>query len=311
MINKKKTGIFNTVLVCFSMIVLILLSFVGIVFGNQDEPMPKNISVILYYSGEGGWDSLKQGISQAEKDFSVNVNYVTLRNRGDAAEQMKAVENETANGAEGILIAVADDAGLCELWKEKKIEIPVVALESGFDELSVPLISTDDYEMGKMLGETILEDLAGKEDPVIAVELKKIVRNSVNKRKQGLLDSLDGKASVVSIEAVFKGIDVDAAAALDKESLLTLAGSENKFLSSVKKYGIGNTASIVAALEHDQIEKIVFQNEFNVGYVAVETLMTKINGTAEEKGEEIEFYCVGVTDIYDAPYERLLFPIVE
>lgn len=311
MVTKRKTSIFHTLLVCFGLIAVVLLGFVGVVYGNQNKQPQKNISVILYYFGENSWQSLEQGINQAQKDFAVNVNYVILHNYGDAAEQMEAMENEASNGADGILIAAVNGAELHELWQEKKLDIPVVAIENDFNEPSVPLIAADDYEMGKTLGKAIMEDFSGKEMPVIAIDLKESLRKSVNNRKQGFLDSIEGKASVITIDDVLRGTVADAAVALDKESLLTLANSENTLLSAVKKYGIGNSASIVAALEHDQIEKIVFQNEFNMGYMAVETLMNKIRGTKAKEQEQIEFYCVGVKDIYDAPYERLLFPIVE
>lgn len=309
--NKKKGSVFKTMLFCLAMIVLVLLSFFQAVFGNQNEQPKKNISVVLYSAGDGGWESLEQGIKQAQNDFAVNINYVVLYKDGKAAEQMKAIEREVAEGAEGILVAVENAERFYNLWMNKKFDVPTVFLESGFEEAALPTISADNYEMGKTLGEQILQDFSWKGCPIIALESGDTSRNSVEQREQGFLESLNGKASVISIEEAENGEAADAVAALDKESLLEVADSENTFLADMKKYGIGNTASIVAALEHQKIEKIVFQNEFNMGYIAVETLVDKINGIEKKEIDSIDFYCVDAEEIYHVPYEHLLFPIVE
>lgn len=82
-------------------------------------------------------------------------------------------------------------------------------------------------------------------------------------------------------------------------------------LKDVKLYGIGNTASVVAALDQGKIEKLVFQNEFNMGYLGVERLLSDINNVKYAKKGKIDYYCVTRQELYGTQYEQLLFPIVE
>lgn len=309
--NKKKTGIFYTVLICLGLITLILITFIQVIFGGDGKQPQKEISVILYSAGSDGWESFEQGVKQAESDFSVNINCVTLRAGADATEQLATIEREIASGAEGVVVAVSDYEGLYNLWLGKTFDIPIIAVESGFNEVTIPLISADNYEMGKRLGEEILNDFSGKEDLVVAISTDVGKRDSVREREQGLRDVLEGKARIITLRAAANGESADAAVALDKESLLDLSERTNAALIKTKKYGIGNTASTVAALDQKRIEKIVFQNEFNMGYLAVETLLEEIDGINSKGEEKIEFYCVGSDDLYDTPYEQLLFPIVE
>jgi len=309
--TKKKSGVFYTVLICLGLIALILLTYLQVVFGNNNKQSQKEISVIVYSAGSDGWESFEQGIKQAENDFFVNINYVVLRAEADATEQFAIIEREITGGAEGVVVAVSDYTELYNLWLGKAFDVPIVTVESGFDEITIPLISADNYEMGKRLGEEILKDFKGKEDLVVAIDTTLVKRDSVREREQGLREALEGKADVITLRAAASGKGADVAVALDKEALLELSERTDSALTNTKNYGIGNTASIVAALDQDKIEKIVFQNEFNMGYLAVETLLEEIDGINSKDEEKIEFYCVGDEELYDTPYEHLLFPIVE
>lgn len=309
--NKKNTGVFYTALICMGLIALLLVTFLRVVFGDNDTKPQKEISVVLYSAGNGGWEAFEQGIKQAENDFSVNINFVILRGDADETEQFATIEKEVAKGAEGVVVAVSNYTELYRLWLGKNFDVPIVTVESGFDEITIPLISADNYEMGKRLGEEILKDFSDKDDLVVAIDTDIANRDSLVKREQGLRDALEGKAKVITLRAAANGEGADAAVALDKESLLHLSERANVALTNTKKYGIGNTASIVAALEQEKIEKIVFQNEFNMGYLAVKTLLEKLDGINSKDEGKIEFYCVGSEELYDTPYEHLLFPIVE
>ena len=92
--------------------------------------------------------------------------------------------------------------------------------------------------------------------------------------------------------------------------LLYLQEIPKELFKEAKLYGIGNTAPIVAALDKGKIEKLVFQNEFNIGYLSVEAILNKTKGIEKEQ-EEIDIYCVGKENVHETQYERLLFPIVE
>ena len=102
----------------------------------------------------------------------------------------------------------------------------------------------------------------------------------------------------------------DVVVALCKESTDALCNAEPRAVSDKKVYGIGNTAAIVAALEKGKIEKLVFQNEFNIGYMGVKALVQQMEGVTQQT-EEIDYYCVGGDEVHETQYERLLFPIVE
>lgn len=309
--NKENAGVFYTALICLSLIALILGTFFHVAFGSDEPEKQREISVILYAAGSDGWESLQEGMKRAEDDFSVNINYVTLREDADAAEQLAAIEREIANGAEGIIIAVSDYMELYKYWLGKSFTVPIVTVESGFDESTIPFVSADNYEMGKMLGEEILKDFPDVENLTVALDLETVPRDSVEKREQGLRDVLAGKARIIPLRVAANGESADAAVALHKEAVLALAERGEPAINAATKYGIGNTSSIVAALDQGKMDKLVFQNEFNMGYLVVETLLGEMGSIRSKEREAIDYYCVSREELYDTPYEQLLFPIVE
>lgn len=309
--NKENSGIWYTALVCMTLIVLILGIFFHVAFGKNEPEKQKEISVILYAAGSEGWESMQEGMKRAEDDFSVNINYVILRDEANAEEQIAAIEREIENGAEGIILAVTDYMELYKRWIVKSFTVPVVTVESGFDESTISFVSADNYEMGKRLGEEILKDFPDEEGLVVALDMETVKRDSVEKREQGLKDALRGRARLIPLRVAANGESADAVAALHKEAALELAGRTEPAINAARKYGIGNTASIVAALDQGKMDKLIFQNEFNMGYLAVETLLGEMGMIRSKERENIDYYCVSREAIYDTPYEQLLFPIVE
>lgn len=309
--KKDNMGVMYTVFICLGLIALILWMFFMVVFGEKRPVSQMEISVILYSAGTGGWQSFQEGIKQAEDDFPANINLVILPEDADAEEQLKIMKREIENGAEGLALAVDDYEKLYELMLREDFKVPIVTVESGLDEPMFPLISADNYEMGKMLGEEILKDFSDETELTIALAANSTKRSSVKQRENGLLDALEGKAKIIPLRAAVNGQRADAAVALYKEALYELAEQTAPSLNRTKKYGIGNTASIVAALDQGRIEKLVFQNEFNIGYLAIETLMGSVGSIPEDEDRVVEFYCVSSKELYGTQYERLLFPIVE
>lgn len=309
--NKENTSVIYTAGICIALIVVILMIFFRVVMGEETPKQQTEVSVVLYCAGSDGWESLMEGMKQAEDDFSVNINYVVLRESADGAEQLEMINREIKNGAQGIVVAVCDYESMYEELEALSDSIPMIAVESGVGDSMLPLFSAHNYEMGRKLGEQILEDFKGQENLTVALVRETVKRDSVQQREQGLRDVLEDKAVIISLGAAVNGQKADAAAALQKESLLDLAERTDATLQNTKNYGIGNTTSVVAALDKGNLEKIVFQNEFNMGYLAIEALLQNISGNSSSTVEMMEYYCVSREEVYETQYERLLFPIVE
>ncbi len=319
--SKRNPEIIITALICFGLIVMVLWVYYGAVFGEKTPEKKKEISVVLYDAGDGGWESLMEGIKQAEEDFSVNIHYVTAKQGMSGEEQNELVLQEIQNGAEGILLAAVEADVMPH--EVQNGNVPVVALESSVDAAAYSFFSADNVDMGRALGQEILTDFEGEDTLKIVVLEEYIERNSVRERAQGLYEALGDKVEIIPIQRTNDKVELsmfltnvltrskaDVVVALNKETLQALCEVGAEAVKGKKVYGIGNTAAIVAALEKGKIEKLVFQDEFNIGYMSVKALVQQMDGI-QNTAEEIDYYCVGREDVHETQFERLLFPIVE
>ena len=321
--NKKNPEIVVSAIVCFGLMLIILSVYYRAVFGEHPAEKKKEFSVVLYPAGADGWESLIEGMKQAEDDFAVKMHYITAKEGMTEEEQLELVRQELVNGSDGILLAAVDsEMALLDLQTEGT-QIPIITIESDVDNTDWEYISADNKEMGQVLAQSLLQDFEEEKEVQVVVIDEYTNRSSVKERFEGFCEQIGDSVEIVLvkredgemdladyIENSLKNITPDAVVAFSKEPLEILCEMPIETLGETKLYGIGNTASIVAALDKGKIEKLVFQNEFNIGYLGVEAILNKTKGIVKER-EEIDIYCVGKENVHEIQYERLLFPIVE
>lgn len=289
------------------------------VFVRKKE-IPSVYSVILYQETEDEWGTLIQGIMQAEKDLKVDVNYIYLSENDTAEDQIKAVNKEIREKSSGILMAAVNSEGIQKAMEKMLISVPIIFVETGAGD-SYPVIRSDDYAMGKALGEAVLQDMeqtgiSGK----VTIITENMERDSVSLRYKGIKDtlehadqnvlisSLSGDFSAGLFEQIPYLITLDKstterAAALWKES----GQIRRKNGDICKIYGVGNTAQTVNALDNEDISLLVYQNEFNMGYQGLTCLVKNKKKEWIEKNTSIRYRTVTKESLYEDENERLLF----
>lgn len=330
----KKKGWIIWLIIFLAVIVLAVAYYYGAVREESDRE-PASYSVILYQNMDNEWATLLEGVGQAEEDYKVNVNYITMGAGATPEEQMEILKREADNGVDGIILAATDSEKTGELLEELNPQVPVITVETGVESSgeSYARIAANDYEMGYALGEIILGDIAEDNGPrAVTVIREYMERDSVRLRFQGLMDALEDCEEEIKVDFISRSegdfnlsLLIGASfhfsspyiAALDKFCTESAAAAwESKkadFESngySAKIYGIGNTAQTVNDLDNERIRALVFQNEFNMGYEGIRALAEK-----EKKGYfpdefDIRYKIVTRDTLYEPENERLLFPNV-
>ena len=283
-------------------------------------------SVILYQDEENEWNTLEAGAEQARADAGIMVNYVHLSKTDTAEDEIRAIRKEIRSGTAGILLAGVDSEELPKRLEEENITVPLVFVETGAGD-AYPVIRADDYQMGRMLGNAILEDNITENAPILILG-EKTERDSVGLRLQGLTDVLkeEGKDSLIRDETGKKIEELSdvitevqqengKAAALDKYSVeQTAALWEECQNYSLKKgtgqavYGIGNTLTTVNDLDNEKLAALVYQNEFSMGYQGIMALAEKRSTDWIRANIRISYHLVTKDTLYEEEQARLLFP---
>lgn len=308
-------------------VVLGFLYYYGVFVRQSDSP--ESYSVILYQNTIDEWATFVEGADQAEEDLDINVNYVYLAKEDTEKEQAAAIRREIKAGAAGILVAPVDSEGLQEILSSLYITVPVLCAETGAGE-DFPVLRTDDYAMGRALGEKILEDMdrAGGERRV-TILTEYMERDSVRLRFEGLTDVLGAAEEEVVIKErarVSQGFSLG-------RFIRTVFYEESPYLVTLDKYvteqagtawaayrqegeaedfscriyGIGNTARTVNDLDNENIAVLVYQNEFNMGYQGISYLAEKRKKQWLKEHTGISYRIVTKESLYEDENERLLF----
>ncbi|GAA4299417.1 hypothetical protein GCM10023142_40040 [Anaerocolumna aminovalerica] len=315
----------------FVMVMALLFCLFGLLFistylyindTNKKETRTR-ISVIVYGSNSDRWTTLKQGIDQATEDFGAEVNFCLMSSETDAKEQTLLLEREIENGSKGIIIAVTDSRNMAETIQEASLKVPVIMVETKADDVdNIIYISADNYSMGLNIGRSVY--LNSKKNSKVAVYVKKMQRSSVYERYQGFMDSFKYTENKITgwelakdddpaeyLKRMIKEDPVDVIVALDDMSLEEVIDAVQGTATSLEVYGIGSTSKIVHNLDYGVINSIVFQNEFNMGYLSLQEVLSNIHHNGGVPDIEVEFRTVNRETMYLPKNQRLVFPIVQ
>jgi ribose transport system substrate-binding protein len=321
---KNKHRILLAVSICTVLLSVLAISSYYYFNGSYHEGAQVKISAIVYGADIDRWSTLKQGLDQGAVDFNVEVNLVTAKEDESAEEQVELIERELANGAGGIILAAADSLQLSDKVREYAKTVPIVLVETGIRNLEgMTYIAADDYSMGLNLGRSVF--LGSDKNKSIAVFVNNLERDSVLKRYDGFQDSLQYSEKEIFewemteqdtetaqfLETQLTKHPVDIVVALDDQSMEAAIDAVLAMDSPVSLYGIGSTNKIVHYLDYGLIDSIVFENEFNMGYLSVQELVHDIRNETVRVDHDIEFRTVNKETMYLPRNQRLVFPIVQ
>ena len=267
------------------------------------------------------WKSIHAGAIKASlelKEEGVNVKVIwkgPLR-EDDREQQIQVVENFIARRVSGIVLAPLDARALVAPTEMAiRVGIPVVIIDSGLNsDQPVSTVSTDNYK-GGVLGAHRLADLLDGEGKVILLRVL-AGSTSTEQREAGFLDTI--KNDYPEVEVLSS--DQHAGATRDtayraSQNLLNRFGREVTGIfapnessatgmllalrdaglagGKVKFVGFDTGTQTLAALKTGDLQGLVVQNPFKMGYLGVKTLVANLRGESIEK--DIDTGCELVT----------------
>ncbi len=313
----KKSKYLITIVAMLVLIVALFFEYNSV----KDEKVvedSKKISMIVYGDSQETWEDLKMGAYQAAKDYNAEINFVVMSNESNAKEQTALIEREIRNGAEGIIIAPVNSEKMTDSLDKVLNQVPIVEIYNYVDtKNNIPVITANNYEMGETLANIIDRETR---DLKILVIVDNMERNGISDRLQGFEENIKKENieywninGLIPSNLVNKVEEesYDVVIAFDKFVLETTGEVIEKGNYDIDVYGMGNTTKIVDYLDREIIDGIIFQNEFNVGYISVENMISYSNYGVNIKDIYIEYKYISSESLYDTDNQRLLFPDVQ
>ena len=285
------------------------------------------------------WRSIHAGALAAAAELkaegvTVNVIWKGPLREDDREQQVQVVENFTGRHVSGSVLAPLDARALAAPTEEAvRAGIPVVIIDSGLKSTApVSTISTDNYK-GGMLGARRLGELLGGKGKVILLRVL-AGSTSTDQREAGFLDTIAKDFPAIQVlssdqhagatrDTAYRtsqnllnrfGRDVTGVFAPNESSAtgMLLAMKDAGLLGGrVKLVGFDTGTQTVAALKSGDIQGLVVQNPFRMGYLGVKTLVANLRGQKVEL--VIDTGCALVTreNMADPAMADLLNPPLE
>lgn len=279
--------------------------------GGQAEPREGRLVVAAIPKSTGGefWETVERGAKQAGVDLDVEVRWEGTLTETEIAEQNKIIENMVTMGVDGIALAPLNNRA-----QRKSVEsavtggIPVVVFDSDLDGQShVSFVATDNIAGGKLGAERMAAQL-GDAKRVLVLRYVQGTASTEN-RAQGFMETARGLGMEILADpypedGTVAGCKKTAANVLEgyvQDNVLQLDGifacnltsalGMESALADLRKSGVevkvcaigfDSSPKLVEALQAGDIDSLVVQSPYRMGYLAVETLSKHLRGETVE-----------------------------
>ena len=248
------------------------------------------------------WKSVHAGAVKASRELDVDLLWQGPLREDDREEQIKVVDMIRARVVSGIALAPLDDKALrMPVADATRAGIPVLIFDSDLDSRDyVSFVATDNYRGGRIAG----EHLAGLLDGQGGVMMLRLHEGaaSTTAREQGFLDEVATHPGIKVVSANQYAGGSTEGAYRSSENLLTATRAAGGGVSGIfcpnesttfgmlraledaglagkiRFVGFDSSDKLARALRDGEIDALVLQNPFNIGYLSVKTLVQYIRG---------------------------------
>jgi ribose transport system substrate-binding protein len=289
----------------------LILSGLLIVFGcrSQEKASEKprkalQLAVIPMGTTHEFWKAIHAGALTAAKELGVRIIWKGPLKEDDRSEQVQIVETMIAAGVDAIVLTPLDDRALVPpVVEAKKLGIPTIIFNSALSgNEHVAYISTDNRRGGALAAECVGSLLKGQ-GKVILIRVIESVEGG-RQREDGFLETIRSKYPDITMlsDNQYAGITTETAYQTTENLLSRFPEVEAIFTPNesttfgclralqdhglagrVIQVGFDSSAKLIEALEKRELQGLVLQDPFRMGYESVKTAVACLRGEPYEK----------------------------
>ena len=322
-LKRKKIILIALFILCilFSIVIINYLKF------DESDNVVYKIAYISKSEKEDDLRFITEGIKQAAKDLNAEITIHTLSKEDNIESQIKLLNEEVENKVDSILISPVDYDKLSNVIEKVNYKIPVILMDSKIrSNEKFDYISCNNYELGRSLAEEVIQ--RGNTRRKIAIVEEDNNCSSLKEMDAGFCYELRSTKNILSnltlegskesyynqLIKFIKEENIDVIVTFDI-NVLEVVAKVKKDLQvdnnlDFEVYGASKNNKILSYIEEDIINGIVVYNEFNVGYLGVETAIKRLrNEKVYER--KIDYSIVNKRNMYSEKNQKLLFPFVK
>ena len=319
--------------------VIFLLVFAASCGQDKSDDNKIIISVIPKGTSHVFWQSIHAGAVKAAKELDIEVLWVGTAVEDDRQQQIMLVDNQVINQVDGIVLAPSDDVALLRPVKDAvRKGIPVIIIDSELknsDDILTSFVATDNYRGGYIAGTKLCESLGGKGDVIMLRYAEGSA--STEKREAGFMDAVKAFPEIDIVSEEQRGGATKASAQTaaenlllrfkDADGILTIDGiycvnesttygmlqalRRQRFAGKVQFIGFDSADTLLEAMRDEEIDGLIVQNPFKMGYESVKAMVKHLKGESVAKRIDTGVTFVTKADLDQPEMKELLSPDIE
>jgi ribose transport system substrate-binding protein len=277
------------------------------------------------------WQTVHAGAVAAGREYGVEIRWNGPASEIDFTRQINIVDDFVNQHVNGIVLAPTNGDSLVPIVERAAQEnIPVTIFDSGINtDRYLSYVSTDNYKGGVLAAERLGAILpTGGEIAMIGTIPGSV---STTERENGFRDTVGRKFPELKIVAFQYGMADRARSLAVAEDILTahpdlvgifcsnesgtvgaVQGAKSKgVIGKVKIVGFDTSPPLIKDLRAGNIDSLVLQNPFRMGYLGVQTIVDRLHGKIPRKRIDTEATVVTAANINEPAIQELVNPPID
>lgn len=320
--NIKKT------LVAFAVVLSLVFCFAGCTGGNL-SPKSKTIAVITKGSDSDFWNDVKNGAFSAATEYNIDITFEGPDSEEDYESQNQMIENAVSKNVGAIVLSAIDyEKNAPAVQKAIDKGIKVITVDSDVDANGKELfIGTDNVSAGKKAAEQAIELCKNKK--AVNIGIVNYGENTENgkQRLKGFTDYIEKvknakvvasvnvesnaeSATLGAKQLIEENKDINVLIGFNEWSTLGVGCAIKELNLKDEVFGIGFDSNVncVGMLETGEIDTLIVQNPFSMGYLSVSKAAELLLGNAKTDGViETDTYVVNRKNMFSPDVQKILF----
>lgn len=252
------------------------------------------------------WKSVHAGAVKASRELDCDIVWKGPLKEDDLKGQIDVVQTFIAQGVSGIVLAPLNQTALkAPVHQATESKIPVVVIDSDLEGSDpVSFVATDNVAAGKIAADGLAKAM-GNKGSVVVLRYQEGSASTQN-REKGFLEATRARSDMKVISDTQYGGATTESAFQKSESLLLslkadsgavhgvfapnesttfgmlLALRKTNVVKKTKFVGFDASDKLLGALRDGELDALVVQNPFNMGYLAVKTMVDALRGKKVE-----------------------------
>lgn len=309
----------------YRFIVLILL--LSIIIGCSGEPKLTKPKILVSPKGliHSFWVTVRAGADSAGKEFGAEVIWKGPTQETDIASQISIIEDYVNKGIDAIVLAACDAKGMTPvLEKAHAKNIPIITIDSGVDsDIPLSFIATDNIEAARRAAQTLAQ-LIGETGKVACIPFVPGAATSIW-REQGFVEEIKKFSAIELLPIRYSQSEVATAMAVTEDILtghpdikgifaaneagtigvIQALKTKNK-IGQVKVVGFDAAPNELKALQAGEIDALIVQDPFKMGYEGVKAAMMALNNEPVQERLDTGVYVVTRENLNEPGIRRII-----